>query len=441
MKILFVSPEIERTSRGISYIIFAMMKAAKADGHEVGLLVGYPDTPFKQSATINDRIEYLYLKSYLENGTETIKSQFPGGIRSKRNLAKIAARRDFLKFRELPITQDMFNNPPDIAKSLDYVIKVPLVYQMMESGMQSVINGTIKKAIRQCGVDLVLTGEPLNLKKSQVTPAKLGQFIHDTMPIEYTETPIDNDTPRRFANKFFTAVNGSDILFTNSEYTTSKILEINPKANTRVIYGTMSSQPKEVTETAVLQNLGLTPGKYLVDISSVEKRKITPALFDAYTLAYPKIKMPLVIIGMKTGYGSEDIMKWYKSTSPEIQKNIIFTGRSSENEKYTLLRHARAFIWPTVVEGIGLPAVEAMSSGLPVLLTRSGGLPEAGGKAALYIDDPYNAQELSEAIVEITNNDKLREGLLKHSKEQIQKFTDDKFNQRFSEGLKSLEIG
>lgn len=437
MKILFVSPEFEEKGRGITGIIKSMINAAKAAGHEVGILVGYPDISFHKSKLLDEKIEHVYLQHYARDGKDSFKNLYPGGLRRKKNMAKILSSRAYLKYYEFPVKQEYFNSDPGILKNVDFCVKIPFCYQFINHGFSKLPIRMIGKSVRKFGVDMVITGAPMDITKKDVSPALLGQFVHDVMPLELIETPADNDTPRKFAKQLYAAATGSDIVFSNSQDTTAKVHEINSEANVVTVYGIASNKAHEVSESAILQNSGLTDNNYLMFVSVIEKRKNIINLLDAYSLAYDELNMPLVIVGGQ-GFGYKEIMAKYKSLSNKVRKNIIFTGFVSEEDKYTLLKHARGFVFPSVYEGIGLPVIEAFSCNLPVLTSRRGALPEAGGDAALYVENPYDVKEIASKMVQLAQDEKLRKELRANARKQIEKFTADKFNSRFKKGLESV---
>ena len=434
MKILFVSTEFEEQARGITGIIKSMISAAKADGHEVGILAAYPKSNLGDSELLDSKVEHLYLQHYLATGKKNI---FPTNLRSRKTQLSIIAKPDYLNPAEIRINHDLITQKSNLANQLDYVIKAPYLYHFINHGLGRIAKKSIKKAVKKYNVDLVITGAPMDLTKKDVAPAKLIQFVHDTMPIDMLETPADNQTPQRFARQLYAASSGSDMIFANSVDTSNKVLEVNPDANVQILYGTASSKANQFTDNTYLVRKGLTKGNYLVFVSVVERRKNLATLFDAYIKAYPKINMPLVIVGGK-GYGYEDIVAHHADLPLEIRNNIILAGFVSETDKYALLNNARAFVFPSLYEGIGLPIIEAFGSNLPVLTSRKGALPEAGGEGALYIEDPYNTDEVADAIVRIATDDKLRKELAKHAKAQVAKFTPEKFSERFSQAIKEL---
>jgi len=434
MKILFVSTEFEEQARGITGIIKSMITAAKEDGHEVGILAGYPRASLKDSELLDSKVEHIYLQHYMKTGK---KDLFPKSLRGKRTLLQIAASRDYMKASEFRVDQELIVHNHNLASKLDYVIKIPYAYQFINHGLPSVPKRVLKKAIKKYKVDLVITGAPMDLDRKDVAPAKLIQFVHDTMPVDMLETPVDNQTPVKFARRLYVTAAGSDMILTNSQDTAAKVHEVNPQANVKVLYGTASSRASHFTDTSYLVRKGLQKDNFLLFIGVLELRKNLQVLMDAFMKAYPQIKMPLVIVGGK-GFGHKEIMAHYKDLPDEIHNNVLFTGYITETDKYALLNNARAYVYPTLYEGIGLPVVEAFSSNLPVMTSNKGALPEAGGEAALYVEDPYDVDEVSNAIIRIATDEELRKKLRTHMNEQVEKFTPEKFHARFKQALEDL---
>lgn len=434
MKILFISTEFEEQARGITGIIKAMIAAAKEQDHEVGILAGYPKANLGKHELLDLKVEHIYLQHYLNTGRKNI---YPKNLANRKTQVKIIAKQDYLKSKEIRINHDLIVQKENLANKLDFIVKIPYVYYLINYGLGKVAKRTLKKSIKKYGIDLVITGAPMDIGKNDVAPAKLVQFVHDTMPIDMLETPADNETPQKFARQLLSAATKSDLVLANSVDTSNKVHEINSEANVHVVYGTASNKANKFKDNSYLGRKGLKKDNYLLFVSVIERRKNLHTLFDAYMKAFPDIKMPLVVVGGK-GFGYKEIKEHYLDLPDDIKKNIILTGFISETEKYALLNNARAFVFPSLYEGIGLPVIEAFASNLPVLTSRKGALPEAGGDAALYIEDPYDTEEVSQAIVRIANDVELRSELRKHIKPQLEKFTVEKFNKRFKEGLDKI---
>ncbi len=109
-------------------------------------------------------------------------------------------------------------------------------------------------------------------------------------------------------------------------------------------------------------------------------------------------------------------------TKLKIEKKVRFLGRVSELELITLYSMADVFAFPSFFEGFGVPPLEAMACGAPVITSNTSSLPEVVGDAALLID-PYNTSELAQAMIRLLEDEKLREELQQKGYARAQLFT------------------
>jgi glycosyltransferase involved in cell wall biosynthesis len=103
-------------------------------------------------------------------------------------------------------------------------------------------------------------------------------------------------------------------------------------------------------------------------------------------------------------------------------KNIVFTDFVEDAQLNWLYAHATAYVFPSLMEGFGLPGLEAMGHGTPVISSNATCLPEIYGKAAHYFD-PTNTDDIARAITEVLGNEKLRQKLSTDGYEQIKKYS------------------
>ena len=146
-------------------------------------------------------------------------------------------------------------------------------------------------------------------------------------------------------------------------------------------------------------------GRYAVVLGTVEPRKNLGLLVRA--LSMPKVKrseIRFVVIG-KTGWKMD---RFLAGLTPRDTSRLVFTGFVSEFVKYRLLRHAEFLVYPSFYEGFGIPALEAMSLGKPVLASMTSSFPEVIGKAGVYFD-PFSASEFDAAFDEVSHKRKQRE--------------------------------
>ena len=106
-------------------------------------------------------------------------------------------------------------------------------------------------------------------------------------------------------------------------------------------------------------------------------------------------------------------------------KNILFTGFVNEGQLRWLYENCGAYVFPSLSEGFGLPALEAMAAGAPVASSDATCLPEIYGDAAYYFN-PLSVDDMAQKIDEVLNSEKLRKDLIDKGYEQIKKYSWDK---------------
>lgn len=147
-------------------------------------------------------------------------------------------------------------------------------------------------------------------------------------------------------------------------------------------------------DTAILPRLGLRPGDYLLAIGARARHKNIALLIAAYH-AWKGPKPPLVLVGAP----------WVglESGSAQPAPELIWTGRVSDGELKALYAGAKLFLLPSLTEGFGLPALEAMACGCPVLTSNAGALSECCGDAAAYCA-PQDDQGWSATMAHLASN-------------------------------------
>lgn len=132
--------------------------------------------------------------------------------------------------------------------------------------------------------------------------------------------------------------------------------------------------------------------------------------------------LELVIIGKK-GWLYEDIL-----AAPEkfgVEQRVKFLEGVTDEELEIFYEHALCYVLPSLYEGFGLPVLEAMKQGCPVITSNISSLPEAGGDAALYVD-PEDVDDIAEKITTLVSNKSLREELIAKGHKQVKKFSWEK---------------
>jgi glycosyltransferase involved in cell wall biosynthesis len=119
------------------------------------------------------------------------------------------------------------------------------------------------------------------------------------------------------------------------------------------------------------------------------------------------------------------------------QNRVIFTGYVPDEDLSALYSGAKAFIFPSLQEGFGLPILEAMQCGTPVISSNATSLPEVAGEAAILIN-PYDKDELSQAMLNLLSDEKLRNELTQKGIERAKQFSWSKCAQETVEIYKKI---
>lgn len=159
---------------------------------------------------------------------------------------------------------------------------------------------------------------------------------------------------------------------------------------------------------------------YILHVSFISPRKNLLNLITAFNIFKKNTKeyIQLVIAGGK-GWNSKKVFELVKSL--KLEKDIIFTDHVPKEDLIILYSNAILFIYPSIYEGFGLPTLEAMSCGCPVITSKLSSLPEVCGDAALYIN-PYDVEDMAASILNLTIDDSLKKLLIIKGFKNIKKF-------------------
>lgn len=160
---------------------------------------------------------------------------------------------------------------------------------------------------------------------------------------------------------------------------------------------------------------------YVLFVGTLQPRKNIIKLVEAFSKIDNKY-LDLVIVGRR-GWDFEKILNSPKEFG--VSNRVKFLENVTNEDLPLFYKHAEIFVLPSLYEGFGLPILEAMQYGCPVITSSVSSLPEAGGDAALYFD-PNDANEIAEKIEKVINNSKLKEEMVKKGHEQVKKFSWEK---------------
>lgn len=137
---------------------------------------------------------------------------------------------------------------------------------------------------------------------------------------------------------------------------------------------------------------------YFVCVGSVRPHKNIARLLLAFASIADRLPHALVIAGLGSRDGAHT--RWHAALPPAVQARVRFTGFVEDAALRALVAGADALVFPSLYEGFGLPALEAMAAGCPVLASKAGALPEVCGPAAAGYFDPHSAEDIGRALLQ-----------------------------------------
>jgi glycosyltransferase involved in cell wall biosynthesis len=195
------------------------------------------------------------------------------------------------------------------------------------------------------------------------------------------------------------------------------------------------NDPAAIAQTKAIYHLS---GDYLLYLGTLHPRKNLVRLIDAFhrtIQTVPGAALTLVIAG-RQGWLYNEIFERVRSLG--LTGQVIFPGYIPDRDKPALLSGALAYVFPSLYEGFGLPVLEAMACGVPVLTSSTSCLPEVAGPAALLVN-PYDTAAIAAGLKQLVTRPDLRCRLVEAGYRQIQRFSWSKAAKQVLEVLNSIK--
>jgi glycosyltransferase involved in cell wall biosynthesis len=187
--------------------------------------------------------------------------------------------------------------------------------------------------------------------------------------------------------------------------------------------------PKQVRDDSRRKN-------YILYVGTIQPRKNLTTLIEALNLLLKeKPEYSLVIVGKKGWLYEKIFANVGNRHACSLQNKIIFTGYVNNRILISLYKNAAIFVLPSFYEGFGIPILEAMNFGCPVISSFTSSLPEIGADACLYFN-PSSTKDLKNKMIQLLDNQQLRKELIKKGKKRVKLFSWEKCGRETLEVLK-----
>ena len=252
--------------------------------------------------------------------------------------------------------------------------------------------------------------------------AKSIVTVHDTIFMRYPQWYKWHDR-QFYKQKTEFACKTADVIIAVSCQTKEDLMHYFKvkEEKIQVIYqpcnAVFSVKPTEEQKKNVKKKLNL-PDSFILMVGNIEERKNIKTVM--YAIQNQHITTPLVIVGRENGYAVE--LK--KEIEQKNIKNVRFCHDVCHLDLPTVYSLSSVFIYPSFFEGFGIPIIEALSCGVPVITSNTSCFEETGGEAVLYVN-PNNEEEISQTIYNLLNDNELQKKLIEKGKAQIKKFSPD----------------
>lgn len=273
--------------------------------------------------------------------------------------------------------------------------------------------------------------------KSYGTPADVHVFFNNFIPfnrVKGKRIVVIHDlsliyNEKNFIKKFIYkkrfahTVKVADIIVAVSSQTKDEIIKTFPKSKDKITVNyngvdisKFEEKFSEDNKKKVKDKYGIKK-EYLLFVGQPRINKNLPRAFAAFAALPERIKEKYSFV---VANHNDELKKLAEELS--VKDNVVLLNGIEENDLVCLLSGARAGILVSTKEGFGLPLVEGMAAGIPMLTSNVSCMPEIAGEAAVYAD-PYSVDSIKDGMVKVLTDDKIREEIVEKGKERVKSFT------------------
>ncbi len=262
------------------------------------------------------------------------------------------------------------------------------------------------------------------------------------MPLKLPETTLDNK--RAYHAMIRKITQTADLIVTVSEQSKADIHELFDVPDARVVNtyqdvdipAELLAENMDQVADSLQADFGLEPGRFLLFYGAIEPKKNVGRLIEAHLSS--GLDMPLVVVG-KDGWLIESELRAYHAhlAQPDGPLRILRMPYVTRPQLVRLTRAALAVAFPSIYEGFGLPLVEAMLCGTPLLTSNIGAMREIAGDAALLVD-PYDIASIRTGLIRLAEEPSLRAELIAAGRIRAETFSSARYRDRLREAYGRL---
>ena len=265
----------------------------------------------------------------------------------------------------------------------------------------------LPRAARRDGIDVLFCPDyvlPFYVGSGIKTAVTMHDIIYEARPGEYSWPSWKDKILLKRASK--QSAKNADVIFAPSEFTKSEILKyysVNPE---KVVVTPLAADPvfKKISNGA----------KFVFFVGSIFNRRFLPEKIQAFSefgKNFPDFTF--LIIGKNHTHPFQDIGALVAEANRRLGREAVaWREHARDEELVSLYNGAFATLWLSSYEGFGLPVLESMACGTPVITSPNGSLPEIAGDAAMYVAQPRNPQEIASALAHLARYDSYRNDLI-----------------------------
>lgn len=258
--------------------------------------------------------------------------------------------------------------------------------------------------------------------------ARLAVTVHDIIPFVFHSASV-SWRERELRSHYRASIRRADLILTDSNYSRADISSRFNIPDTRITVAPLGFDrnvfnvaPVDQAEAADILNRYSIKKPYILHVGEFGLRKNLARLIRAYRSVLehdPSLRLQLVMCG-KSRPELLELLRVARDFN--LQDNVIIVRDPSERELVMFYKSALACVMPSLYEGFGLPILEAMACGVPVMCSNRTSLPEVGGDAVAYFD-PESEEDMSGVIWEVATHPEMRERLSQKGLQRAQRFS------------------